>query len=112
MKASSYSHRGDAEKNADEFRLAVFYFSGRLAKDWRTTGCAGRLELHVLDAGEVGVKEVELDLTVAAHLGLSAVGAFAVVAGESLDDVAHAGGAEREVVDDAKYLGGRIGAGF
>ena len=67
-------------------------------------GAAGFLcggELHVLDPGLVGIEEVELNFAVAAHLGFGAVGAFAVVAGESDDDVVHVGGAEGEVIGHA-----------
>jgi hypothetical protein len=70
------------------------------------------LELHVFNASEIRVKKIELNLPVAAHLGLGAVEAFAVVTGEGLDYVTHVGGAEREVVEDAKLFGRGIGAGF
>lgn len=52
-----------------------------LAGKGRAAGLLRWGELHEFDACLVGVVEVELDLAVAAHLGLGAVGSFAVVAG-------------------------------
>lgn len=76
-------------------------------------GAAGILcrdELHELDAGLIGVVEIELDLSVAAHLGFSAVGAFAVVAGQGGDGVVHVGDAEGEVVHDTGLMERWVGA--
>jgi len=85
--------------------LTAFCFGWSFAEDWGAAGRAGGFELHVFDAGEVGVEEVELDLSIFAHLRLGAVGAFALVAGEGCDDVGHLVGAEREVVEDAEGFG-------
>jgi hypothetical protein len=93
-------------------RLTIFYFGGKLAEYRRAAGCAGWLELHVFDPGEVGVEEVELYLAVFAHLSLGAVGAFAVVAGKGLDDGIHVGSAQREVIEHTELLCGGIGAAF
>ena len=67
----------------------------------RAAGLLGGRELHELDASLIGVEEVELHFAVAANLGLAAVGAFAVVAGERGDGVLHLGDAEREVIGHA-----------
>ncbi len=54
-----------------------------------------------IDASEVWIKEVELNLAIFAHLALGAVGAFAFITGECGDYVGHMGSAEREVIEYA-----------
>jgi hypothetical protein len=91
-------------------QLVVFGFGGMLAGEVGAAGFFGGLELHEFDASQVGVVEVELNLAVAPHLGLGAVGTLAVVGSEGLDCVAHVGDAEGEVIDAAVLLQAGIGA--
>src|SRR6185437_3059359 len=66
----------------------------RASNSWRSGG----FELHEFDARLVGIKEVELHFSVVAELSLAAAGAFASVARESCDCIAHLLLAERQVV--------------
>jgi len=60
----------------------------------RAAGLLAGDELHEFDAGLVRIEEVELHLAVEPHLGLAAVGAFAVVARQRGNHVLHMGYAE------------------
>ena len=82
----------------------VFGLGRVFAGEFGAAGFLCGLELHVFDAGQIWIEEVELNLAVAAHLGLGAVGAFAVVGGELCDGVFHVDDAEGEVVHDAYVL--------
>ena len=83
-----------------------------LSCEGRAAGLLRRSELHELDPGLIGVEEIELDLAVAAYLGLGTVGALAVVAGERDDNVVHVRGAEGEVVHHAGLMKTRVGTGI
>src|SRR4051794_18692334 len=78
--------------------LPVLFFCWMSGGELRAAGRGRRLELHVLDARQVGVEEVELHLAVAACLRDSAIRAFTVVACERGDGVGHVLDAERKVI--------------
>jgi hypothetical protein len=91
--------------------VSLFVWPGLGAGEGVAAGGFGGFELHVLDADEVGVVEVELVFAVAAHLfgGLGAWREAALFEGG--DDGVHVGDAEGEVIVDADLMGGGVGGG-